>query len=40
MKVLIVVSLLVAVALARPADDVQITKSDFENIGIDGYKFS
>lgn len=39
MKFLVVFALCVVAALAAPAEDVQILKSDFENIGIDGYKF-
>lgn len=40
MKFLIVFALCIVAALAAPAsDDVQILKSNFENIGIDGYKF-
>lgn len=42
MKFLIVFALVIVAALAAPApaDDVQILKNDFENIGIDGYKFA
>lgn len=41
MKVLIVFSLMVVAALARPQSDVTITKGvDFDNIGIDGYNFA
>lgn len=42
MKYLIVFALVIVAALAAPApaDDVQILKNDFENIGIDGYKFA
>lgn len=38
MKFLIVFALAIVAALAAPAD-VEITKSNFDNIGIDGYKF-
>lgn len=38
MKILIVAALCFAVVLAAPAD-VEILKSNFDNIGIDGYKF-
>lgn len=40
MKVICIFAVLLAVAAARPADDVQILKSEFENIGVDGYKFA
>lgn len=40
MKFLIVFAVVIVAALAAPAEDVQILKSDFENIGIDGYKFA
>jgi hypothetical protein len=40
MKFLIVFALFVVAALAAPAEDVQILKSEFDNIGIDGYKFA
>jgi hypothetical protein len=41
MKFLIVFALCIVAALAAPpAGDVQILKNDFENIGIDGYKFA
>ena len=41
MKFLIVLAFCVVAALAAPAaDDVQILKNDFENIGVDGYKFA
>ena len=44
MKFLIVLAFCVAASLAAPAapksDDVQILKNDFENIGVDGYKFA
>lgn len=36
MKFLIVFALVIVAALAAPADDVQILKNDFENIGVDG----
>lgn len=39
MKFAIVFALCFAAALAAPAD-VEILKNDFENIGVDGYKFS
>lgn len=39
MKFLVVVALCFAAALAAPAD-VEILKSEFDNIGIDGYKFA
>lgn len=35
-----ILAVLFAVALARPQNDVEILSSDFENIGIDGYKFA
>jgi hypothetical protein len=38
MKFIAVLALCFAAALAAPAD-VEITKSNFENIGVDGYKF-
>jgi hypothetical protein len=38
MKFIIVLACVVVAALAAPAD-VEITKSSFENIGIDGYSF-
>jgi len=40
MKFLIVFALCVVAALAAPADDVTILKSEFDNIGIDGYNFA
>lgn len=40
MKFLVVLALVIAAALAAPADDVQILRNEFENIGIDGYKFA
>ncbi|CAO1320124.1 unnamed protein product [Diamesa hyperborea] len=41
MKFLIVLAFCIAASLAAPAsDDVQILKNDFENIGVDGYKFA
>ena len=41
MKFLIVLAFCVAASLAAPAsDDVQILSSEFDNIGIDGYKFA
>jgi hypothetical protein len=40
MKVLIVFSLVIVAALARPQSDVEITKSEFDNIGVDGYNFA
>lgn len=40
MKVLIVFSLVIVAALAAPQGDVQITKSEFDNIGIDSYNFA
>lgn len=40
MKLLVVFSLIVAVALAAPANDAEITKHEFDNIGIDGYSFA
>jgi hypothetical protein len=43
MKFLVVLACVIAAALAAPAGpssaDVQIKSSNFENIGIDGYKF-
>ena len=39
MKFLIVLACVIVAALAAPAGDVEITKSSFENIGVDGYKF-
>ncbi|CAO1321848.1 unnamed protein product [Diamesa hyperborea] len=38
MKLLIVLAFCIAAALAAPAD-VEILRNDFENIGVDGYKF-
>lgn len=35
-----ILAVLFAVALARPQEDVEILSSEFENIGIDGYKFA
>jgi hypothetical protein len=40
MKFLVVFALCIVAALAAPAEDVQILKNDFENIGVDGYKFA
>ena len=40
MKFLIVLALCVVAALAAPAGDVQILSSEFDNIGVDGYKFA
>lgn len=41
MKFLIVLAAVIVASLAAPAtNDVQILKNDFENIGIDGYKFA
>ena len=42
MKFLVVFALVIVAAMAAPADvsDVQILKSEFENIGIDGYNFA
>lgn len=40
MKFLIVFALCAVAALAAPADDVTILKSEFDNIGIDGYNFA
>lgn len=41
MKFLIVFALCIVAALAAPPTaDVQILKNDFENIGVDGYKFA
>lgn len=40
MKFLIVFALCLVAALAAPADDVTILKSEFDNIGIDGYNFA
>ncbi|KAL7049060.1 hypothetical protein ACKWTF_003577 [Chironomus riparius] len=40
MKFLVVLSFLVAAALAAPAGDVEILKSDFENLGLDSYNFA
>lgn len=39
MKFLVVFALVIVAAMAAPAD-VQITRNEFENIGIDGYKFA
>ncbi|XP_017786807.1 PREDICTED: flexible cuticle protein 12-like [Nicrophorus vespilloides] len=41
MKLLVVFAALVAVALAKPLDsdkDAQILRSDFDNIGVDGFQ--
>jgi hypothetical protein len=40
MKFLVVLSFIVAAALAAPAGDVEILKSDFENLGLDSYNFA
>lgn len=40
MKFLVVLSLIVAAAVAAPAGDVEILKSDFENLGLDSYNFA
>ncbi|KAG5676768.1 hypothetical protein PVAND_006577 [Polypedilum vanderplanki] len=39
MKFLVVFSLVIVAALAAPAD-VEILKSDFENLGLDSYNFA
>ena len=38
MKFIIVLAFCIAAALAAPAD-VEIISSNFDNIGVDGYKF-
>jgi hypothetical protein len=40
MKVICILAVFFAAALAAPQGDVQILSSEFENIGIDGYKFA